>query len=122
VGPVIAQAVQDHFAEPWRLEIVEAWQAAGARMADAVTATPQTLAGLTVVVTGAVEGYSRDGAGEAIAARGGKASGSVSNRTDLVVVGPGAGAKEAKARELGVKVVDAADFQRLLDQGPAALA
>jgi DNA ligase (NAD+) len=79
----------------------------------------QTLAGLTVVVTGSLEGFSRDETKEAILARGGKASGSVSKKTDYVVVGENAGSKEDKARELGLTVLDEAGFRRLLETGSA---
>jgi len=79
----------------------------------------QTLAGKTVVVTGSLEGFSRDSAKEAILARGGKASGSVSKKTDWVVVGPGAGSKETTARELGLTILDEAGFVRLLETGSA---
>jgi len=79
----------------------------------------QTLAGLTVVVTGSLEGFSRDETKEAILARGGKASGSVSKKTDYVVVGENAGTKEDKARELGLTILDEAGFRRLLESGSA---
>jgi DNA ligase (NAD+) len=77
----------------------------------------QTLAGLTVVVTGSLEGFSRDETKEAILARGGKASGSVSKKTDYVVVGENAGSKEDRARELGLTILDEAGFRRLLESG-----
>ena len=87
-------------------------------MVDALdTSVPRTLEGKTVVVTGSLEGFSRDGAKEAIIARGGKAAGSVSKNTDWVVVGPGAGSKEDKARELGLTILDEAGFVRLLQTG-----
>ena len=75
--------------------------------------------GATVVVTGSLEGFTRDGAKEAIIARGGKAASSVSKNTDWVVVGPGAGSKEAKARELGLPILDEAGFVQLLQTGSA---
>jgi DNA ligase (NAD+) len=79
---------------------------------------PKTLAGLTVVVTGSLAGFSRDEAKEAILARGGKASGSVSKKTDFVVVGENAGTKAEKAEQLGVRVLDEAGFAGLLADGP----
>ena len=82
---------------------------------------PRTLEGLTVVVTGGLERFSRDEAKEAILARGGKAAGSVSKKTDYVVVGENAGSKEAKARELGLRILDEAGFERLLAEGPAGV-
>jgi DNA ligase (NAD+) len=122
VGAVIAESIKEWFAQDWRAEIVAAWAAAGARLATAAEPAPATLAGLSVVVTGTLEGFSREGAQEAIAARGGKPAGSVSRRTDYVVAGPGAGSKEAKARQLGVPILDEAQFVKLLAGGPGAIA
>ena len=129
VGGIIADAVRDWFAEDWHQEIVDRWTAAGVRFADpghpgpgAAGATGGVLEGLTVVVTGAIEGYTRDGAKEAIIAAGGKAATSVSKKTDYVAAGPGAGSKLAKAEELGLPVLDAAQFRVLVEQGPDALA
>ncbi len=127
VGPTIAAAVRDWFEQPgeddqWHTAIVRKWTAAGVRMADERDASvPRTLEGVTVVVTGSLEGWSRDGAKEAILARGGKAAGSVSKKTDFVVVGENAGTKEAKARELGLPILDEGGFARLLAEGPAAV-
>src|SRR3712207_8344963 len=127
VGPTIAAAVRDWLEQPgeddkWHTAIVRRWAAAGVRMADERDASvPRTLEGLTVVVTGSLEGYSRDGAKEAILARGGKAAGSVSKKTDFVVVGENAGTKEARARELGVPILDEAGFTLLLAEGPDAV-
>lgn len=126
IGPEIAQSVVDWFAaarEPgdWRGETLRAWQAAGVGAAVAETSVlEQTLAGLTVVVTGSLEGFSRDSAKEAIISRGGKAAGSVSKKTDYVVVGENAGSKAAKAEELGVPILDEAGFVALLENGPLA--
>ena len=106
----------------WHVAIVDRWAEAGVRMVDERDASvPPTLAGLTVVVTGSLEGWSRDSAREAILARGGKAAGSVSKNTDYVVVGPGAGSKEDRARELGRPILDEAAFGRLLEGGPDAV-
>lgn len=124
VGPVIAAAVTEWFGEPgsWRRAVVESWGAAGVVMRDERDASiVRTLEGLTVVVTGSLESVSRDGAKEAIIARGGRASGSVSKKTDYVVVGENAGTKEAKARELGLVILDEAGFHRLLESGPEAV-
>ena len=122
VGQVIAQSLREWFDVDWHVEIVRAWQAAGVRMEDEVREDiEQTLEGLTVVVSGAMPGYTREGAKEAIIARGGKASGSVSKKTSLVIAGPGAGSKAAKAEALGVPVVDQSYFERVLKQGLAAL-
>ena len=122
VGQVIAKSLREWFDVDWHVEIVRAWQAAGVRMEDEVREDiEQTLEGLTVVVSGAMPGYTREGAKEAIVARGGKASGSVSKKTSLVIAGPGAGSKAAKAEALGVPVVDESYFERVLEQGLAAL-
>lgn len=122
VGQVIAQSLLEWFEVDWHVEIVRAWQAAGVRMEDeAREDIEQTLEGLTIVVSGAMPGYTREGAKEAIVARGGKASGSVSKKTSLVIAGPGAGSKAAKAEALGVPVVDESYFERVLKRGLAAL-
>ena len=121
VGGVIAESVRAWFDVDWHRDIVESWAAAGVRMADDVDeSTPRTLEGLTVVVTGSLEGFTRDGAKEAIISRGGKAAGSVSKNTDYVVVGANAGSKAAKAEQLGLPVLDEAGFARLLAEGPTA--
>jgi DNA ligase (NAD+) len=122
VGQVIAVAIKEWFAVDWHAEVVRRWGAAGVRMADEVDeSTPRTLEGLTVVVTGSLERYSRDEAKEAILVRGGKASGSVSKKTSFVVVGENAGSKRDKAAHLGVPVLDEAGFVTLLTEGPDAV-
>lgn len=123
VGPTIADSVVDWFAVGWHAALVDGWAASGVQMADAApeeSGAPQTLAGLTIVATGSVPGYTRDGIKEAIVAAGGKAAGSVSNKTDYVVAGDAAGSKLAKAEELGVPILDADGFARLLAEGPDA--
>ncbi|WP_420113744.1 NAD-dependent DNA ligase LigA [Pseudactinotalea sp.] len=129
VGGIIAQSLLDWFEVDWHREIVERWAEAGVSFAipdhpgpGAAGGPDGVLTGLTIVVTGSLENFSRDGAKEAILARGGKSSGSVSKKTDYVVVGPGAGSKETKARELGLTILDEAGFQALLDGGPEAVA
>jgi DNA ligase (NAD+) len=123
VGGIIADSVQEWFDVDWHVAIVDKWAEAGVRMADEVdTSTPKTLAGLSVVVTGSLANYSRDEAKEAILARGGKASGSVSKKTDFVVVGENAGTKADKAAELGVPILDEQGFTVLLADGPDAAA
>ena len=120
VGPEIAESVVHWFAaarEPgdWRGQTLTAWRAAGVGVGEAAKSSlPQTLAGKTVVVTGSLEGFSRDSAKEAIVERGGKAAGSVSKKTDYVVVGANAGSKAAKAEELGIPMLDEAQFELLL--------
>jgi DNA ligase (NAD+) len=120
VGPTIAAAVTEWFTVEWHRAIVDKWRAAGVRMADERDASvPRTLEGLTIVVTGSLAGFSRDDAKEAILARGGKAAGSVSKKTDYVVAGDSPGSKYDKAVELGVPILDEDGFRRLLEQGPA---
>ena len=119
VGPTIADAVIRWFEVDWHCEIVEKWAAAGVSMADERDeSVPRTLEGLTVVVTGSLVDFSRDSAKEAILSRGGKAAGSVSKKTDFVVVGDNAGSKAEKAEQLGVPVLDEEGFKQLLEQGP----
>ncbi len=120
VGPTIAKAVVDWFAVDWHREIVAKWRAAGVRTADDfLDEGPRPLEGVTVVVTGTLTSYSRDGATEAVQQRGGKVTGSVSKKTDFVVIGaePGAG-KYDKAVKLGVPLLDDAGFAVLLSEGP----
>lgn len=123
VGAVIADAVKAWFDVDWHREVVERWAASGVRMADERDdSTPQTLAGLTVVVTGSLVNFTRDEAKEAILSHGGKAAGSVSKKTDYVVLGENAGSKAAKAEELGRPILNEAGFVTLLEHGPAGLA
>jgi DNA ligase (NAD+) len=120
VGPTIAAAVTEWFTVDWHRAIVDKWRSAGVRMADARDASvPRTLEGLTIVVTGSLAGFSRDDAKEAIVARGGKASGSVSKKTDYVVAGDSPGSKHDKAVELGVTILDEDGFAKLLAEGPS---
>ncbi|WJY99603.1 DNA ligase [Corynebacterium hansenii] len=122
VGGIIADSVIDWFGVDWHREVVDKWEKAGVRMADEATDRPeQVLEGLTVVVTGSLEDFTRDSAKEAILVRGGKAAGSVSKKTSVVVVGENAGSKAAKAEELGVPMLDEAGFRRLLSDGAAAI-
>jgi DNA ligase (NAD+) len=128
VGGIIADAVLDWFEVDWHREIVEQWAADGVpwqipghKGPGSAIAADGVLAALTVVATGSLEGYSREGALEAIMAAGGKAASSVSKKTDFVAAGPGAGSKLGKAEELGVRIIDAAQFKLLVEQGPSAL-
>ncbi len=121
VGPTIAGGVREWFAVDWHRAVVEKWRAAGVRLADDIgEAAPRPLEGMTVVVTGSLEAYSRDSAIEAVQARGGKVTGSVSKKTSFVVVGDSPGSKYDKAAQLGVPVLDEAGFGALLEQGPEA--
>jgi DNA ligase (NAD+) len=121
VGPTIAEAIRDWFAVDWHRDVVRKWREAGVRMEDEVDASvPRTLEGLTVVVTGSLTGFSRDEAKEVVLARGGKVSGSVSKKTDFVVVGDSPGSKYDKALQLGVPVLDEDGFRMLLEHGADA--
>jgi len=129
VGPIIAEALREWFAVDWHVEIVERWGAAGVQWQTpehpgpgAAAAAGGVLAGLTIVATGSLEGFTREEAREAILAAGGKAAGSVSKKTDFVAAGPGAGSKLAKAEALGLRIIDAAQFATLVTEGPGALA
>ena len=121
VGPVIADALREWWEVDWHRAIVAKWRAAGVRLVeDAVEEGPRPLEGLSIVVTGSLEGFSRDGAKEAVQSMGGKVSGSVSKKTDFVVVGESPGTKLDKAVQLGRPVLDEDGFRVLLEQGPDA--
>jgi DNA ligase (NAD+) len=123
VGPVIAEAVRDWFAVDWHSQIWQTWARDGVRLAEPTApALPATLAGLTVVISGTLQQFSREAANQAVRQRGGKAAGSVSAQTSFLVAGPGAGAKVAKAAQLGVPTLNEDEFQRLLQAGPDGLA
>ena len=118
VGQIIAESVSDWFQVDWHREIVDQWMKSGALAhIEELPEVPQTLAGATIVVSGAMPGYSRDEANNAVMIRGGKASSSVSKKTTALVAGPGAGSKTTKAEALGVPIVPAEMFQALLDDG-----
>ncbi|WP_406642093.1 NAD-dependent DNA ligase LigA [Amycolatopsis sp. WGS_07] len=123
VGPTIAHAVQEWFEVGWHREIVEKWRRSGVRMEEERDESiPRNLEGLSIVVTGSLEGFSRDEAKEVIMARGGKAAGSVSKKTAFVVVGDSPGSKYDKAVQLKVPVLDENGFRALLESGPEAAA
>jgi DNA ligase (NAD+) len=125
VGPRIAASVHEWFTVDWHRVIVDKWRAAGVRLAeenfDPSRAANRLLAGVTVVITGTLEGFSRDEASEAVRAAGGKVSSSVSKKTSFVLAGENAGSKYDKAVELGVRVLDEPAFRLLLEQGPDAI-
>jgi len=122
VGPTIAEAVIEWFKVDWHEAIVDKWTDAGVTMEDERDeSVARTLEGLTIVVTGSLVDFSRDSAKEAIVSRGGKAAGSVSKKTDYVVVGDNAGSKAEKAEQLGVPVLDEGAFTVLLEHGPTGL-
>ncbi len=121
IGPTLAEAISEWFEIDWHCDIIRKWQAAGARMKDAPREyLDQSLAGLSFVVTGALEGYTRDSAAKAITDRGGKIASSVSKKTSFVVVGESPGSKYDKAVTLKVPILDADGFQTLLTQGADA--
>jgi DNA ligase (NAD+) len=123
VGPVIADAIVEWFGEDWHRAIIAKWREAGVRLAeDRADAGPGTLDGITVVITGTLEGFTRDGAAAAVQERGGKVSGSVSKKTSFVAVGDNPGSKYDKAISLKVPILDAAGFSVLLADGPLAAA
>ncbi|MFB2582193.1 NAD-dependent DNA ligase LigA [Herbiconiux sp. P15] len=128
VGGIIADALIAWFEVDWHVEIIERWSAAGVQFSTpghpgpgANVGAGGVLEGITVVATGSLEGFSREGAQEAIIAAGGKAASSVSKKTDFVAAGPGAGSKLGKAEALGLRIIDAAQFALLVTQGPDAL-
>ncbi len=118
VGSIIASSLVEWLEVAWHRDIVTRWRAAGVPFeipghpgpGAAAEAVDGPLAGLTVVVTGTMPGFTRDGAEEAVRQAGGKVSSSVSKKTDIVFVGEGAGSKQTKAEELGIRIVQAADF------------
>ena len=119
VGSVIAESVKEFFAQEWRAQIVAKWAKAGVRMEGVSSSDKaQTLKGMTLVVTGSLESFTRDSVNEAIIERGGKVSSSVSKKTDYVVVGSEPGSKAGKAAELGVPTLDEKSFIELLQNGP----
>ncbi|MEU9023561.1 NAD-dependent DNA ligase LigA [Actinomadura sp. NPDC048394] len=120
VGPTIAASIRRWFEVDWHREIVDKWRAAGVRMEDEGAAGPRPLEGVTVVITGSLEGFSRDSATEAVQRLGGKVSGSVSKKTGFVVVGDSPGSKYDKAVKLGVPVLEEEGFRVLLADGPDA--
>ena len=118
VGGVIAEAIVEWFEIDWHKEIIKKWEKAGVALVDAPKEKiPQTLAGLTIVATGSLSGFTRDEITEAITSRGGKAASSVSSKTDFVVAGDSAGSKLEKATELGITILDEAGFKKLLEKG-----
>jgi len=115
VGTTIAESIIEWFAVDWHREIIRKWEKAGVRVtAETTEQYRQTLAGLTFVVTGGLESYTRDSIAETITAHGGKAASAVSKKTDYLLVGIEPGSKLAKAQELGVPIIDETRFKELL--------
>ncbi|HEY6634094.1 MAG TPA: NAD-dependent DNA ligase LigA [Acidimicrobiia bacterium] len=124
IGPKIAAGVAEWSSDPVNRELVGRLAAAGVRVAEEVAEDGDSalLAGATFVVSGTVEGFTRDEAQAAIEQRGGKAVGSVSGKTTALIVGESPGAsKTAKAEELGVPIIDGDTFKKLLDEGLTVL-
>ena len=118
VGGVIAEAIIEWFSIDWHKQIIKKWEKAGVALVDVPKEKlKQSLKGLTIVVTGSLVDFSRDSATEAITSRGGKASSSISAKTDYLVAGDAAGSKLTKATELGVTILDEAGFKVLLEKG-----
>jgi DNA ligase (NAD+) len=122
IGPLIAENVHSFFANDRNRAVIEKLRAAGLNFTGPeAPAVAQVLAGMSVVVTGTLAGWSREAAEEAILSRGGKSPGSVSKKTTAVVVGAEPGqAKLTKATDLGVPILDEAGFARLLETGEVA--
>jgi DNA ligase (NAD+) len=122
VGPIVAESIRDFFAEPHNQEVIRRLIAAGVRWEESegvFAAPPGLLSGKVFVLTGTLPTLSRDAAKIMIEAAGGKASGSVSKKTDYVVAGDEAGSKLAKARELGIAIIDEAALRDMLEPGGA---
>jgi DNA ligase (NAD+) len=118
VGQVMADAIVEWFSVDWHKEIIKKWDKAKVALVDAPKEkVKQTLTGLSIVVTGSLVDFTRDQASEAIVARGGKATSSVSAKTDYLVAGEAAGSKLDKAQELGITILDEAGFKLLLEKG-----
>jgi DNA ligase (NAD+) len=125
VGPTIAASLREWFLVDWHRAIIAKWRDAGVRLEDPDwdpnRAAARVLAGVSVVITGTLDGMSRDEAGEAVRQAGGKVTSSVSKKTSFVVAGESAGSKYDKAVELGVPILDEVAFNVLLAQGPDAV-
>ena len=124
IGPKIAASVRAFFSVPENVAVVERLRKAGVSLEEEVTepARPQTLAGLTFVLTGTLERWTRGAAGDALKALGAKVSGSVSKKTSFVVAGEAAGSKLEKAQALGVPVLDEAALEKILETGQPPVA
>ena len=121
IGPKIAESVHEFFSIPENVAVIERLRQAGVVLEEEKSESelPQTLAGLTFVLTGALEHFTRDEAGAQLKAMGAKVSGSVSKKTSFVVAGEAAGSKLTKAESLGVPVLDEAALQQILETGQA---
>ena len=128
VGEIMARSIRQFFEEPKNLKLLERLREAGVNMSrlpeeappSSETLAASPFAGKTCVLTGTLEAMTREEAEEKIVRLGGKASGSVSKKTDLVIAGPGAGSKLKKAEELGIEVIDEAEFLKRVGQAEGA--
>ena len=122
VGEIIAVAVKEWFAVDWHREVVDKWRRAGVKFTEEIVDTgPKPLDGYTAVITGTLDGYSRDQASAALTELGAKVTNSISKKTSFLVAGEGGGSKYEKAEALGVKIIDSDTFRRLLESGPEVL-
>ena len=123
IGPEIARSVVGWFDDPDNIVLIDKFRAAGVRMTDPIDESERSdlLDGVTVVITGSLDGFSRSEAKAAVEALGGKVTGSVSGKTSALIAGASPGSKQAKAEDLGVPVLDEVAFLRLLEEGSAAL-
>ncbi len=123
IGPEIAGSVAEWAADGDNIDLVARLGDAGVSLVDdaASEQVPQTLEGVSVVITGSLEGFTRDSAKAAVLARGGKATGSVSSRTTALIAGENAGSKLAKAESLSIPILDVEGFVSLLEDGPDSL-
>ena len=124
IGPVIARGVAEWAADPVNRDLVAKLGRAGVRLEDEVEegVSVDLLAGETFVVSGTIEGFTREEAQTAIEQRGGKATSSVSSKTTALIVGESPGAsKTRKAEELGIPILDGDQFEKVLEQGLSAL-
>ena len=125
VGPEIARSISEWAGDPTNRRLVERLGEGGVRLADepaGATEASDELVGLSFVITGTLDGYSREEATAALESRGAKVTGSVSKRTAAVIAGDSPGSKLAKAEALGIPVLDDDGLDRLLGEGPGALA
>ncbi len=119
IGPEIASSVITWFSDPDNVRLVDKFRAAGVRMSDPVDKSrgSDLLAGVTVVITGSLDGFSRSEAKAAVENRGGRVTGSVSGKTTALIAGASPGSKQTKAIDLGVPVLDEGAFVQLLEEG-----
>jgi DNA ligase (NAD+) len=117
IGPTMAKSIYEYFHDPENRSVIDQLLAAGVRPEQPKTIRSEKLAGKTIVVTGTLENFSRQQAEQAIRQAGGKASSSVSKKTDFVLAGENPGSKLDKARRLGVEVIDEKRFMRIIKKG-----